>query len=72
LTTKRADPSSEISKLRAALPVLTVLINLLASRSQAATLPEMLSVTYKVFSSGERTIARGFEPTGMKVLEKSC
>ena len=48
-TTKSAVPSLEISKLRVALPVVTVLTTLFKARSSATTLPEALRVAYIVF-----------------------
>ena len=44
LTTKSAEPSDEIAKLRADFPVATVLMALLVVKSQAITLPDIFKV----------------------------
>ena len=67
LTTKSADPSVEIARLRAALPVATVLIGFFLIKSHAITFPAALSVAYTRVPSGERTTALGLEPMGMRV-----
>ena len=71
LTTNNAVPSDEIAKLRAALPVLTVLPGLFASKSHDATRPDKFIVTYNIELSGDKTIARGLLPIGMYETEKS-
>ena len=59
LTTNNADPSLEIARLRADLPVFTVLPGLLSNKFHEATFPDKFIVTYTVELSGEYNPSTG-------------